>query len=163
MKSREAEIPQGLPLEHWNQQEHILPFLIQRRFRFRQMNMSAFTTLVTLKRRFVSWTWETAVSMARLIVLGIFSGVEVGSMLIVDEASGSNYTFGQPMFRDNNGKFETESSCSIPVVKLCVKREAFWLRLLVFADIGFAESYMLGDLECDDLVSFFRVCECPSL
>lgn len=101
--------------------------------------------------------------MARTTVLGVFSGVEVGSMLIVDEVIGSKYTFGQPILRDNDAKFEAESACSMPFIKLCVKREAFWLRLLLFADIGFAESYMLGDFECDELVSFFRVRECPSL
>lgn len=101
--------------------------------------------------------------MARTTVLGMFSSVEEGSMLIVDEVIGSKYTFGQPILRDNDAKFKAESACSMPVIKLCVKREAFWLRLLLFADIGFAESYMLGDFECDDLVSFFRVCECPSL
>lgn len=125
--------------------------------------MSAFAAIVTLKERLVGWAWGTAVSMARTTVLGIFSGVEVGSILIVDEVIGSKYTFGQPILRDNDAKFEAESACSMPVVKLCVKREAFWLRLLLFADIGFAESYMLGDFECDELVSFFRVRECPSL
>lgn len=101
--------------------------------------------------------------MARTTVLGIFSGVEVGSMLIVDEVSGSKYTFSQPILRADNGNHEAKTANSMPSVKIRVKRESFWLRLLLFADIGFAESYMLGDFECDDLVSFFRVCECPSL
>lgn len=125
--------------------------------------MSGLTVIVTLKERLVSWAWGTAVSIARTTVLGIFSGVEVGSMLIVDEVSGSNYTFGQPIIRDDNGTHEAKNADSKPIVNISVKRESFWLRLLLFADIGFAESYILGDFECDDLVSFFRVCECPSL
>ncbi|KAJ6440213.1 L-aminoadipate-semialdehyde dehydrogenase [Purpureocillium lavendulum] len=32
-----------------------------------------------------------------------------------------------------------------------------WLRLFLFADIGFAEAYMLGDVECNDLTAFFRM------
>jgi cyclopropane-fatty-acyl-phospholipid synthase len=42
-------------------------------------------------------------------------------------------------------------------VELVIKREAFWVRLLLFADMGFAESYMLGDFECSDLTGFFEV------
>jgi cyclopropane-fatty-acyl-phospholipid synthase len=29
--------------------------------------------------------------------------------------------------------------------------------LFLFADMGFAESYMLGEFECSDLTSFFEV------
>ena len=42
-------------------------------------------------------------------------------------------------------------------VELVVKKEAFWVRLFLFADMGFAESYMLGDFECSDLTGFFEV------
>jgi cyclopropane-fatty-acyl-phospholipid synthase len=43
-------------------------------------------------------------------------------------------------------------------VELVVKKEAFWVRLFLFADMGFAEAYMLGEVECEDLTSFFQVC-----
>ncbi len=45
----------------------------------------------------------------------------------------------------------------IPRVELVVKKEAFWMRLFLFADMGFAEAYMLGDVECADLTAFFQV------
>ena len=45
----------------------------------------------------------------------------------------------------------------MPRVEIVVKNEAFWVRLFLFADMGFAEAYMLGDFECEDLTSFFQV------
>ncbi|KAJ6525285.1 CFS1-like protein [Mycena vulgaris] len=40
--------------------------------------------------------------------------------------------------------------------ELRVANDAFWLRLCLMSDLGFAESYMYGDVECDDLVSLFN-------
>jgi cyclopropane-fatty-acyl-phospholipid synthase len=34
----------------------------------------------------------------------------------------------------------------------------FWIRLCIMSDLGFAEAYMYGDAECDDLLSLFKVC-----
>ena len=42
-------------------------------------------------------------------------------------------------------------------VELVVKKETFWVRLFLFADMGFAEAFMLGEVECADLTSFFQV------
>ncbi|CAG8482621.1 5488_t:CDS:2 [Paraglomus occultum] len=41
--------------------------------------------------------------------------------------------------------------------KFKVLNESFWVRLLLFADLGFAEAYMLGDVVCDDLGSLINV------
>lgn len=35
--------------------------------------------------------------------------------------------------------------------------DLFWVRLLLFADMGFAESYMLGEVSCTDLTAFFKL------
>ena len=40
---------------------------------------------------------------------------------------------------------------------MTVKKEAFWVRMFLFADMGFAESYMLGEVECNNLTGFFEV------
>lgn len=122
--------------------------------------MTAFTALETLKDKLLSWTWVPAVSLARKAVLGIFSGVEVGSLVITDEASGVRHTFGQAVFHKEGDSDGTNGMKTVPKVEILVKDEFFWLRLLLLADIGFAESYMLGDIECSDLVSFFRVRKC---
>lgn len=47
----------------------------------------------------------------------------------------------------------------IPGLKaeLRVVNDIFWIRLCTMSDLGFAEAYMYGDVECDDLVSTFLV------
>lgn len=120
--------------------------------------MAAVTTLGALKDRLLGWTWAPAVCLARTAVLGILSGVEVGSLLITDEANGAKYAFGQVVFHREGDAAGAKDANTIPRVGILVKSESFWLRLLLLADVGFAESYMLGEFECNDLVSFFRVC-----
>lgn len=41
--------------------------------------------------------------------------------------------------------------------ELRVVNDVFWVRLCAMSDLGFAEAYMYGDVECDDLVSLFHV------
>ncbi|KAH7107208.1 cyclopropane-fatty-acyl-phospholipid synthase [Auriculariales sp. MPI-PUGE-AT-0066] len=41
--------------------------------------------------------------------------------------------------------------------ELVVIRDTFWTRMLTMGDLGFAESYMYGDVQCDDLRSLFKV------
>ncbi|KIY71193.1 CFS1-like protein [Cylindrobasidium torrendii FP15055 ss-10] len=41
--------------------------------------------------------------------------------------------------------------------ELRVVNDAFWIRLCMMGDLGFAEAYMYGDVECDDLVSLFNI------
>ena len=38
-----------------------------------------------------------------------------------------------------------------------VVNDTFWVRLCAMSDLGFAEAYMYGDVECDDLISLFEV------
>lgn len=50
--------------------------------------------------------------------------------------------------------------------ELRVVNDAFWVRLCAMGDLGFSEAYMYGDVECDDLVGLFQVCQslsCPKL
>ena len=46
---------------------------------------------------------------------------------------------------------------TIPHTELHVLNDLFWVRLLVFADMGFAESYMLGEVTCSDITAFFKL------
>ncbi|KAJ3733331.1 CFS1-like protein [Lentinula guzmanii] len=41
--------------------------------------------------------------------------------------------------------------------ELRVVNDVFWVRLCTMGDLGFAEAYMYGDVECDDLVSLFQI------
>lgn len=46
-------------------------------------------------------------------------------------------------------------------VVLNIRKETFWVRLFLFADMGFAEAYMLNEVECSDLTRFFEVRRLP--
>lgn len=47
--------------------------------------------------------------------------------------------------------------------ELRVIKDVFWLRLFAMADLGFAEAYMYSEVECDDLVSLFKVHLAPNI
>ncbi|KAG8901141.1 hypothetical protein FRB99_005513 [Tulasnella sp. 403] len=44
-----------------------------------------------------------------------------------------------------------------PRAELRVLKDTFWIRVMTMSDLGFAEAYMYGEVECEDLVSFFKV------
>ncbi|OCH86874.1 cyclopropane-fatty-acyl-phospholipid synthase [Obba rivulosa] len=41
--------------------------------------------------------------------------------------------------------------------QLTVRNPTFWLRVAAMGDLGFAEAYMYGEVECDDLIRVFMV------
>lgn len=107
-------------------------------------------------------TWTPALTVVKPALLSILSRIEAGTLLLVDEPAGTRHVFGQKL--DGSGDFSnaqgsaTRSATTVPRVELVVKSDAFWMRLFLFGDMGFAEAYMLGDFECEDLTSFFQVC-----
>lgn len=110
-------------------------------------------------------TWGPALAVARPAILSVFSQIEIGTLLLVDEPAGTRLVYGQK-FGGNNKLDEIPDPASavreatrVPRVELVVKKEAFWMRLFLFADMGFAEAYMLGEVECADLTAFFQVRE----
>lgn len=85
-------------------------------------------------------------------------------MIINDETTGERLTYGQKIAKEHskktngvNGVNGTKKAGGVRKVEITVKAEAFWVRLFLFADMGFAEAYMLGDFECADLTGFFEV------
>lgn len=109
--------------------------------------MKAVTTLDKVKDGLLSLTWAPAISMARTTVLRMFAGLEEGRLLIIDETTGAVYTFGQPLLHNNGGNVDAKSANSLLNVRIAVRFDSFWLRLLLFADVGFAESYMLDGFD----------------
>lgn len=112
-----------------------------------------------------SLTWGPALAVAKPAVLLVFSKIEIGTLLLVDEPAGTRMMYGERFnsksSEPTNGEYPIRRADIIPRVEIRVKDEAFWMRLLLFADMGFAESYMLGEFECADLTAFFQVCELP--
>jgi hypothetical protein len=109
-----------------------------------------------------SLTWGPALTVAKPAILSVFSKIEIGTLLLVDEPSGTRMVYGQKLNSKlpnglTIGDHPVRRADTIPRVEIVVKNEAFWMRLFLFADMGFAESYMLGEFECADLTAFFQV------
>ena len=62
------------------------------------------------------------------------------------------YTFPNTIEHGNASNSRPDLKAEIRVVN-----DTFWVRLCAMSDLGFAEAYMYGDVECDDLISLFEV------
>ncbi|KAL1921576.1 uncharacterized protein VTP21DRAFT_11292 [Calcarisporiella thermophila] len=93
----------------------------------------AFTAI---KEHALQTAWQPLCNLARYGVLNLMARARVGRLRV--ESPNGTWEFG-----DGNAKEHIE---------LKVIREVFWLRLALFSDMGFAEAYMSGDVECSDLV-----------
>jgi len=107
-------------------------------------------------------TWGPSVRAAKWAVHSLFNNVEVGTLVLYDEVEGVSHVYGEKSSPKSAGKLTNGElkSAGIPRVELVVKNNAFWMRLVLFADMGFSEAYMLGEVDCNDLTAFFQVC-CP--
>lgn len=108
-----------------------------------------------------SLTWLPALSAAKPAVLSVFSQIEKGTLIMVDEPGETKHVFGQGLASKRchiiNETGPSRRRGIGPWVTLTVKQDGFWMRAILFGDMGFAESYMLGEVECADLTSFFEV------
>lgn len=106
-------------------------------------------------------TWKPALSVARPALLSVLSRIEVGTLVLLDNATGERYVFGQglrPKASDHpEGYSSPRDTYKSPTVQITIQSDAFWMRTFLFADMGFAEAYMLGEVECADLTAFFQV------
>ncbi|KAH8678893.1 Mycolic acid cyclopropane synthetase-domain-containing protein [Tricladium varicosporioides] len=112
-----------------------------------------------------SVSWGPALSVSKAAVESLFGRIEIGSLVIIDETTNNTTHYGQMIAKENlkgtngingvNGTYKKKAVASRVV--LVVKQENFWVRLFLFADMGFAESYMLGEVECNDLTAFFEL------
>ncbi|KAI1640114.1 cyclopropane-fatty-acyl-phospholipid synthase [Biscogniauxia mediterranea] len=108
-----------------------------------------------------SLTWGPALAIAKPMILSVFANIEVGTLLLLDEPTGARLVYGQKLGPKAaelpDGTRPVRKANTIPRVEVVVKNEAFWMRLFLFGDMGFAESYMLGECECADLTAFFQL------
>lgn len=86
-------------------------------------------------------------NFARGLVLSVLHKIQIGQLVIVENGittvcGSQNLAIGSP---------------PLPATILKINHAAFWTRVALFADMGFAESYMLGEFDCPDLTTFFRV------
>jgi len=106
-------------------------------------------------------TWGPALSLSKTAVTSLFARIEHGALVVKDESTGKTTSYGQKIVKEHakmtNGVNGTRKLGGVGKVELVVKKETFWVRLFLFADMGFAEAYMLGEVECEDLTGFFQV------
>ncbi|KAK7905400.1 hypothetical protein LTR67_000121 [Exophiala xenobiotica] len=108
------------------------------------MSSSVSSALERVRTYAGTLAWDPLVTTSRRLILSLFSDIKVGRLTIV-ERDGTETVCGQV------GEHVS------PLVHLRVMRDAFWLRLALFADMGFAESFMLGEIQCPDLTAFFQL------
>jgi cyclopropane-fatty-acyl-phospholipid synthase len=90
-----------------------------------------------------SLAWSPFVQFSRNTCLSLLSRIQIGKLEIID-TDGETYTLGG-------------NDDSKPQAVLRVHKDTFWVRLLLFADMGFAEAYMLSEISCNDLTAFFTI------
>lgn len=114
-----------------------------------------------------SISFGPALSVSKSAVTSLFSQIEVGTLILTDATNGTIRSYGQKIAKEYkkttngvngvNGSGHGKRVGEVSKVELLVKKETFWVRLFLFADMGFAEAYMLGEVECADLTGFFQV------
>ncbi|KAI9058495.1 cyclopropane-fatty-acyl-phospholipid synthase [Trametes sanguinea] len=75
----------------------------------------------------------------------LLKSISNGSLII--HTPSRTYCFGEQTGHTPRG----------PVAELTVRDAVFWVRLCAMGDLGFAESYMYGEIDCEDLVKVFLV------
>ncbi|OCK83613.1 cyclopropane-fatty-acyl-phospholipid synthase [Lepidopterella palustris CBS 459.81] len=88
--------------------------------------------------------WGPVVSLCRSAVLSQLKNISIGRLAVYEDSSKAASVCGT----EHDG---------YPAVVLRVHDEKFWVRLALFADMGFAESYMLKEVSCPDLTQFFKL------
>lgn len=100
-----------------------------------------------------SYAWPPLVSVSRGAILALLKNIQIGSLRITD-IDGTLTVCGSPRRAEQDGE---KTVYTVPHTELRVLSDLFWVRLLLFADMGFAESYMLGEIACPDLTAFFKL------
>ncbi|KAF8488661.1 cyclopropane-fatty-acyl-phospholipid synthase [Russula emetica] len=104
-------------------------------------------TLTLVREAVLTAGYGPLTTLAEKAVVSVLRNISVGRLRIVT----SKYTYEFPE-RSADGDREEE-----PHAELKVINDAFWVRLCMMGDLGFAEAYMFGDVLCEDLNSTFLV------
>ncbi|KAH9851815.1 cyclopropane-fatty-acyl-phospholipid synthase [Lenzites betulinus] len=88
--------------------------------------------------------------LAEKAATGLLREITNGSLTIY--TPDRTYCFGED--GAVHGELDTDAS-KAPKAELTVRNPNFWLRLCAMGDLGFAEAYMYGEIDCDDLVKVF--------
>ena len=113
------------------------------------------SSILSLASNLTSFAWPRLVSLSRSAILGALKNIQIGSLHITD-TDGTRTVCGTSRRPHDDGG-DKGTVYAVPHAELRVLDDLFWVRMLVFGDMGFAESYMLGEVACPDLPVFFRL------
>ncbi|KAF1993664.1 cyclopropane-fatty-acyl-phospholipid synthase [Amniculicola lignicola CBS 123094] len=102
-------------------------------------------TATTIWNSVTSQAWDPLVSLSRSGTLSQLQSIQLGKLALYEASSSKAASV-----------FGSEQE-GLPVAVLNVHDERFWVRIALFADMGFAESYMLGEITSPDLTTFFEL------
>lgn len=106
-------------------------------------HQSRLTLLKAKLQHLVGVIFLYVLSFSRRLVLGGLSGSTTWGALVIKAPDGTTTTLGHQ-----------SSETAVPVIQ--VHNEIFWLRVLLFGDMGFAQSYMLHEVSTRHLTAVFE-------
>ncbi|GAA99580.1 uncharacterized protein L969DRAFT_86843 [Mixia osmundae IAM 14324] len=113
----------------------------------------------TTKESVVNRGWGPLVLLARTTIVALMEKITYGQLRVL--TPDGIFTFGNPIIADPS---YSSSTHALPggtkkelKAELRVVNDAFWVRMLILSDLGFAEAYMVGDVEVDDLDALFKM------
>ncbi|KDR82375.1 hypothetical protein GALMADRAFT_220377 [Galerina marginata CBS 339.88] len=98
--------------------------------------------------------WTPVARLAEAAVVALMQKITIGQLRVLTFSH--IYTFPIPEVGDDANPSKTNPRPDLKA-ELRVVNDSFWVRLCAMGDLGFAEAYMYGDVECDDLVSLFQM------
>ncbi|CAE6484551.1 unnamed protein product [Rhizoctonia solani] len=90
--------------------------------------------------------WTPLARLAESGVVALMQRITVGHLRVLTESHIYNFP-----------ALGSENAQDGPSAELRVVKDSFWIRLVTMSDLGFAEAFMYGDVECDDLVALFKI------
>lgn len=90
--------------------------------------------------------WSPVTKVAEAAVVKLLQNIRVGQLRIVTNRQ--TYTLPAEDAEHDEAGVKAE---------IRVVNDSFWVRLCTMSDLGFAEAFMYGDVQCDDLISLFQI------
>lgn len=102
----------------------------------------------------VGQSWGPLVKLARTIIISLMEKITRGQLRVYTQDG--IYTFGQPSV-DVNDPLPGDDGDGTLKAEIRVVNDAFWVRMLILSDLGFAEAVLVGDAIVDNLDNVFKV------
>ncbi|PLW39995.1 hypothetical protein PCANC_11531 [Puccinia coronata f. sp. avenae] len=107
-------------------------------------------SLHAIKEKIVNTTtFAPLVLLAKKTIVSLLSKIEHGRIHM--HTKQESWTFGGQCTTKAHGEQEEEE------VSIQVLSDAFWIRMFLLSDMGFAEAYMVGDIRVDRLDALFKI------